>query len=130
MRNSESPKEDGAVKHEVKHPDLHSLGEHGRQIHKDAAALVADVRGSTIDLERYLSTQVRVSPYRSLGIAAGVGYLLGGGLTSRLTLLLLGVATRLAAGIAIRELGSQRSRGTMAPSKSTRAKLEVQRSRS
>ena len=59
---------------------------------------------ATDDLERYLTEQVERRPYTTLGVAAGVGFLLGGGLRSRLTAVLLGAATRLAMALAAREL--------------------------
>ena len=87
--------------------DSRSLGDHGRQIYHDAATLAAEVRGTTADLERYLIEQVEERPYTTLGVAAGVGYVLGGGLSSRLTVVLLGAATRLVTVLAVRELGAR-----------------------
>ena len=86
-----------------------SLGDHGRQIHHDAHALAAAVQDATDDLERYLTEQVQQRPYSTLGVAAGVGYVLGGGLSSRLTAVLLGAATRVAMALAARELGARLS---------------------
>ena len=84
-----------------------SLGDHGRQIHHDAHALAAAVQDATDDLECYLTEQVEERPYTTLGVAAGVGYVLGGGIRSRLTAVLLGAATRLATVLAVRELGAR-----------------------
>jgi ElaB/YqjD/DUF883 family membrane-anchored ribosome-binding protein len=84
-----------------------SIGDHGRRIHHDVATLTAEVRSTTADLERYLTEQVRRRPYSTLGVATGIGYVLGGGLRSRLTLVLLGSATRLAAALAVREIGAR-----------------------
>ena len=83
-----------------------SLGDHGRQIHHDAEALAAAVRDATDDVQRYLTEQVEQRPFSTLGVAAGVGYVLGGGLSSRLTAVLLGAATRVATALVARELGS------------------------
>ena len=91
-----------------------SLGDHGRQIHHDAHALAAAVQEAAHDLERYLSEQVEERPYAALGVAAGVGYVLGGGLRSRLTTVLLGAATRLAMALAARELAARLSPGASA----------------
>jgi hypothetical protein len=94
--------------------DARSLGDHGRQIHHDAHALAAAVQGATDDLERYLTAQVEQRPYTTLGVAAGVGYVLGGGLRSRLTAVLLGAATRFAMALAARELAARLSPGASA----------------
>ena len=92
-----------------------SLSDHGRQIHHDAHALAAAVQDAADDLERYLTEQVEQRPYITLGVAAGVGYVLGGGLRPRLTALLVGAATRLAMALAARELAARVSPGA-APS--------------
>ena len=84
-----------------------SLGDHGRQIQHDAEALAATVRNATDGVQRYLTAQVEQRPFRTLGVAAGVGYVLGGGLRSRLTVVLLGAATRVATALVARELGSR-----------------------
>lgn len=89
--------------------DAHSLGDHCRQIHHDAHALAAAVQDATNDLEGYLTDQMDRRPYVTLGVAAGVGYVLGGGLRSRLTAVVLGAAARVALAVAARELGSRLS---------------------
>ena len=94
--------------------DARSLGDHCRQIHHDAHALAAAVQEATDDLERYLTEQVAQRPYTTLGVAAGVGYVLGGGLRARLTAVLLGAATRLAMGLAAREIAARLSTGASA----------------
>ena len=85
----------------------HSLGDHGREIYTDAQALTSAVRSATHDLERYLTEQVNRRPYTTLGVAVGVGYVLGGGLRSRLTGVLRGVATRVAVALVARELAAR-----------------------
>lgn len=94
--------------------DARSLGDHGRQIHHDARALAAAVQDAADDLERYVTEQVHRRPYSTLGVAAGVGFVLGGGLRSRLTAVLLGTATRLAMALAARELAARLSPGAFA----------------
>ena len=84
-----------------------SLGDHCRQIHHDAHALAAAVQEASDEVERYLTEQVKERPYTTLGVAAGVGYVLGGGLRSRVTAVLLGAATRLAMALAARELAAR-----------------------
>jgi hypothetical protein len=84
-----------------------SLGDHGRQIQHDAAALATAVGDAADDVQRYLAEQVEERPFTTLSVAAGVGFVLGGGLSARLTVLLLGTATRLATAIAARELSAR-----------------------
>lgn len=84
-----------------------SLGAHSRDIYDDARALTLAVRSATDDVERYLRDQVNRRPYRTLGVAAGVGYVLGGGLRPRLTLVLVGAATRMATALAARALAAR-----------------------
>lgn len=110
MRDSENSKGNGAAGgSEPPLQDPRSIGDHGRQIHHDAAALAAEVRGTTADLERYLTDQLKRRPYSTLGVAAGIGYVLGGGLRSRLTAVLLSTATRVAMALVARELGARLS---------------------
>jgi hypothetical protein len=108
MSDAENSKRNGAAgTTEAPLQDPRSISDRGRQIHHDAATLAAEVRGTTADLERYLTDQVKRRPYRTLGVAAGIGYVVGGGLSSRLTAVLLGAATRLATALVARELGNR-----------------------
>ena len=94
--------------------DARSLGDQCRQIRHDAHALARAVQGATDDLERYITERVEERPYATLGAAAGVGYVLGGGLRPRLTAMLFGAATRLAMALAARELTARLSPGASA----------------
>jgi len=85
---------------------LHSFGDRMQEIGHDAQVLSAALSDAARDVERYLTTHVRQTPARSLAIAAGLGYVLGGGLRSRLTSLVLQVGSRLAMAIAAQELGA------------------------
>jgi ElaB/YqjD/DUF883 family membrane-anchored ribosome-binding protein len=87
--------------------EARSLSDYGRQIQHDAYALTSTVQDATTGLEGYLAAQVTRHPYGTVGVAAGIGYVLGGGLSSRLTAALLGTATRLAMALAARELGAR-----------------------
>ncbi|HEX4339482.1 MAG TPA: hypothetical protein VH062_26430 [Polyangiaceae bacterium] len=68
----------------------------------------SDVTTSVNDLYRAADTfateQTRMRPHVVLGVAAGVGFVLGGGLASRLGSTLLGVGTRLVASRFLEEL--------------------------
>jgi ElaB/YqjD/DUF883 family membrane-anchored ribosome-binding protein len=67
-----------------------------------------DVKSSLGDLyhaaDTFATEQARERPYVFLGVAAGVGFVLGGGLASRLGSTLLGVGSRLAASRIMEEL--------------------------
>ena len=91
-----------------------SLGDHGRQIHHDLHALAAAVQDAADDVERYVTAQLDQRPYRTLGVAAGVGFVLGGGLRPRVAAMLFGTATRLAMALAARELAARLSPGASA----------------
>lgn len=98
-----------------------SLADHGRQIHHDVHALAAAVQDAADDVERYVTEQVEQRPYTTLGVAAGVGFVLGGGLRPRLAAVLFGTATRLAMAVAARELAARLSpdAGTSVQNKSS-----------
>jgi len=110
MDNSSNPSANGAD-HETparpSGPRPESLAAAGRRIQEDASRLAAHVQDVGSEMEGVLAGQVRERPYTTLAAAAGVGYVLGGGLGSRLTLLAFGMATRLAMAMIARELGSR-----------------------
>jgi hypothetical protein len=83
------------------------LGLHARQIGQDASTLATDLRGAAADAEILLTQRMKHHPWSTLGIAAGAGYVLGGGLRARFTMVMLGVATRLVGVLAMRELGER-----------------------
>ncbi len=80
------------------------LYEQGRQIHREAQALVTAVEEAAAEVAGLLHEQTQRHPYRTLAAAASVGYVIGGGLASRLTKLMLGVGGRLTIALAAREL--------------------------
>jgi ElaB/YqjD/DUF883 family membrane-anchored ribosome-binding protein len=104
------------------------LTETGRQIRGDAQNLVTHVSEAGTELQSYVTDMVRERPLATIGVMAGIGYLLGGGLSSRLSVLALGVGTRLAMAVAAREMsswalqgaggGDQRSRGMLSQGRS------------
>lgn len=83
------------------------LGDHARRLQHDAETLSAEIRGTAVDLELYVAHHLTRRPFTTLGTAAVVGYVLGGGLTSRLTFLLLGPTARLVATLALSELAGR-----------------------
>lgn len=83
------------------------LGQHARQIGRDASSLVTELRETAADAEHLLTARMKHHPWTTLAAAAGAGYVLGGGLRTRFTVLLLGAAARLASALAMRELGDR-----------------------
>lgn len=82
-----------------------------RQLQDDARNLVTHASEAGGELQTFITSQVRERPVATLAAAAGVGYVLGGGLSSRLTLLMVGVATRLAMAVAAREMAGWATEG-------------------
>jgi len=72
----------------------------------------SDVTSSIGDLYRaadaFATEQAHERPYVLLGVAAGIGFILGGGLASRFGAALLGVGSRLAASRIVEELTAAR----------------------
>ena len=81
------------------------LFDHGRQIQREATVLTATVEEAAAEVTAFLREQTQRHLYRTLATAAGVGYVIGGGLASRLTKVLLGLGGRLTVAIVARELG-------------------------
>lgn len=80
------------------------LSERGRQIRGDAQNLATHVSEAGGELQSYVTDAVRERPIGTLAVAAGVGFVLGGGLSSRLTAIALGIGTRFAMAMAAREM--------------------------
>ena len=61
-----------------------TIGETGREVRDQARALSASMRDLMGDVTHELERHMRERPYVTLGIAAGIGFVLGGGLGPRL----------------------------------------------
>lgn len=85
----------------------HKLMQSGKQIRNDMQQLYGHVQETGEELQAYLTEQVQQRPYTVLGTAAAIGYLLGGGLSSKITLMAFGVVTRFAMALAAREMASR-----------------------
>jgi len=108
MSDAGTSKDNGSAGEHRRPPqESPSLADHGRQIQREAEALATTVRDTADDVQRYVAEQVEHRPLTTLGLAAGVGFVLGGGLSARLTVVLLGTATRLATAVVARELGAR-----------------------
>ncbi len=76
-----------------------------RQLTQDAESLMQDVRDVVDGVQEYLERQVKERPYTTVAIAAGAGYVLGGGLATRVNRTLFSLASRIAIGVLAREIG-------------------------
>jgi hypothetical protein len=74
------------------------------RIGSEARELTHTLESSVREAEDYMREQMSSHPYRALAAAAAVGYVLGGGLATRLTALLLAFGSRMALEVAAREM--------------------------
>jgi len=81
--------------------------ERSDQIQRGARDVVSAMDDLIVDVERSVRRQLEERPYATLSVAAGVGYVLGGGLASRLTSAALSIATRLATAVIAQEIGAR-----------------------
>lgn len=72
-----------------------SFGETGRHLVEDANVMAETVTDAATEITLYLHEQAARRPYVALGAAAGIGFVLGGGLSLRLTSTLLTIGGRL-----------------------------------
>ncbi len=76
-----------------------------RRAREDTEAVVEDLRKLRQELAALLRERLQNQPYLTLGASAGIGYVLGGGLPKGSPGLAMGLATRMAAGWLMREVG-------------------------
>jgi hypothetical protein len=88
---------------DLKHT-LSDVGNRVGRIGSEARELTNSLESSVHQAEDYLRTQMSDHPYRSLAVAAAVGYVLGGGVATRVTALLLALGSRVALEVAAREM--------------------------
>lgn len=102
--NRAKPQLDGAA------GGSNGFSEHAEQVVHSTEELSTALLAAADDVRRYLTAQTRHQPYTTLAVAAGVGYVLGGGLQTRLTTRLLSIAARLAVAIVARDASQELSR--------------------
>jgi ElaB/YqjD/DUF883 family membrane-anchored ribosome-binding protein len=78
--------------------------QHGRDAYRETQALASTFERAADEFGQFLREQTERRPYVSLATATGIGYVLGGGVPSRLTGFLFGLAGRFAVGMFLREL--------------------------
>src|SRR5262245_34734031 len=104
QNRDQSPRSDG-------HDGLNAFFERSREIRREAEQLAGSVKDATGEVERYLADQAKRRPYAVIGVGMAVGYVLGGGLASRVTAFCLSTASRLAVAFAAQELGAWVAQG-------------------
>lgn len=72
------------------------LGHHARQLLDDAGSVVDDLHRAAEDGRRVVRRSLEERPYETLAVAAAAGFVLAGGLASRLTPTLMRAAGRFA----------------------------------
>jgi len=82
----------------------HRFEETRRTLQEEAGSLMQTVSGAAQDVSSYVQTQLRERPYATLGAAAGLGFILGGGLSPRALRLLVRTGGRMATNYALREM--------------------------
>jgi len=75
-----------------------------QDLRADVEALSETVGHAAQELGSYVREQLRERPYAALGAAAGLGFVLGGGLTLRVGSLLFGTGGRILASMVLREV--------------------------
>jgi len=82
-----------------------SLADRREQMTRDAQALMTDLRDAAEGIEEYVRRQLEERPYTTLAIAGGAGYIIGGGLATRVNRMAVGLASRIFIGLMAREIG-------------------------
>src|SRR5689334_9545276 len=68
----------------------------GQRVRRDVGDLTSEVEGALGELETVVREQLTQRPYTTLAAAAGLGYVLGGGIPVALTRMMFGIGGRLA----------------------------------
>jgi hypothetical protein len=102
--NQQQPRGNGEV-------DPAQILEHGKELWREARGLASTAEEAFEEIEVFLREQLDRRPYVTLAAASGVGYILGGGLPSRLTGLLVGWGARLALANVMQQLTAAATQG-------------------
>ncbi len=68
----------------------------GERVRRDVGDLTTEVEGALSELETVVREQLTQRPYATLATAAGLGYVLGGGIPVALSRMMFGIGGRLA----------------------------------
>lgn len=92
-------KRDSAREGRDGHAHKNRIFEHTTDLKEEAQDMASSLSELTRDVSETVAMHLQQRPYAVLGAAAAVGYVLGGGLASRITRAGLGVATRIGMGM-------------------------------
>ena len=84
--------------------DVDKITAHIAEVRDNADDLAESFNETLDDVKQLVRKQMRQRPYTALGVAAGVGFILGGGLTVRVGSTLLGLGARVALNSLLREV--------------------------
>jgi hypothetical protein len=85
-------------------PDVVALLQQGQRLAQDAEALASDARSTALSFRAWSLRTVATSPFAVVGVAAAVGYVLAGGLTTPFTRLVVRSGGRLLIASAVRRV--------------------------
>jgi ElaB/YqjD/DUF883 family membrane-anchored ribosome-binding protein len=89
------------------HAHKNRIFEHTADLKEEAQDIASSLSELTRDLTDTVSVHLQQRPYAVLGVAAAVGYVLGGGLASRITRAGLGLGARIGMGMLVRQFVEQ-----------------------
>jgi ElaB/YqjD/DUF883 family membrane-anchored ribosome-binding protein len=89
------------------HAHKNRIFEHTADLKEEAQDIASSLSELTRDVTEQVSVHLEQRPYAVLGVAAAVGYVLGGGLASRITRAGIGVATRIGMGMLVKQFVDQ-----------------------
>lgn len=87
--------------------EVNSLPRYATRVRHDAEALADSVQEAAGQIENAVAVQMRERPWTTIALAAGAGFVIGGGLATRLTRLMIGVGGRMLVAMMIQELGAR-----------------------
>jgi hypothetical protein len=93
-----------------------SVPQYTRRVRHDAELLAQSVQEAAGQVEKSIAESLRERPWTTLAVAAGAGFVVGGGLATRMTRVMLAMGGRLAFAMVMQELGARV--GLKAPSAS------------
>ncbi|MCO5166368.1 MAG: hypothetical protein M9894_08390 [Planctomycetes bacterium] len=85
------------------HAHRNRIFEHTAELKEEAQDLASSIKDISADVSVMLKEQLDQRPYAVLGVAAAFGYVIGGGLPSRITRAGLSIGLRLGMGMLMRQ---------------------------
>lgn len=89
------------------HAHKNRIFEHTNDLKEEAQDMASSLSELTKDVTEQVSMHLQQRPYAVLGVAAAVGYVLGGGIASRITRAGLGLATRIGTAMILKQFVDQ-----------------------